>query len=116
MEAQRNMPTELPDVIRRYQDAHDGHDVEGALAAFAPDATVQDDGQQWLGTAEIRKWLVRTSNEYTFTRTLLSVETAGAGSWEVGNRLEGNFPGNVVDLRYHFDLDGDQIANLTIAP
>jgi hypothetical protein len=32
------------------------------------------------------------------------------------NRLEGNFPGNVVDLRYEFTLAGDRISALTIAP
>ena len=48
------MAVEVPDVIRRYQDAHDGHDVEGALAAFSADATVHDEGQKWRGTTEIR--------------------------------------------------------------
>ena len=110
------MAAELPDAIRRYQDAHDSHDVDGAVAAFAADATVRDDGQQWVGTSEIRNWLNKTNSEYTFTRTLLSVEETGAGSWEVRNRLEGNFPGNVVDLVYRFDLHDDHIAGLTIAP
>jgi SnoaL-like domain len=109
------MAAEIPEVIQRYQDAHDRHDVEGALAAFSAEATVHDEGQQWRGTTEIRNWLNKTSSEYTFTRTLLSVETTGAGSWEVRNRLEGNFPGNVVDLRYRFALDGDKITNLIIA-
>jgi hypothetical protein len=107
---------QLPDAIRRYQEAHDGHDVDGALAAFAADATVSDDGQQWVGTTEIRNWLNKTNSEYTFTRTLLSVEQTGPGSWEVRNHLEGNFPGNVVDLVYRFELHDDQIAKLTIAP
>ena len=109
------MATELPDVIRQYQDAHDSH-VDQALAAFAADATVRDEDQQWFGTTEIRDWLNKTSTEYTFTRTLLSVETTGVGSWAVRNRLEGNFPGNVVDLRYRFELDGEHIKSLTIAP
>jgi len=34
----------------------------------------------------------------------------------VTNRLEGNFPGNVVDLRYEFVLTGDLISRLVIAP
>jgi hypothetical protein len=110
------MAAELPNTIQRYQDAHDGHDVDGALAAFAADAVVRDEGQQWLGTTEIRKWLSKTSTEFTFTRTLISVEATGSSSWEVRNRLEGNFPGKVVDLRYRFELDGDQIVSLTIAP
>ena len=110
------MAAEIPEVIQRYQEAHDSHDVEGALAAFSAEATVQDEGQQWRGTTEIRNWLNKTSSEYTFTRTLLGVETAGDGLWEVHNRLEGNFPGNVVDLRYRFALDGNKITELTIAP
>ena len=110
------MAAELPNVIRRYEVAHDSHDVDGALAAFAADATVSDDGQQWVGTTEIRVWLNKTNSEFTFTRTLLSVGEIGPGSWEVRNRLEGNFPGNRVDLVYRFDLHDDSIARLTIAP
>jgi len=110
------MATEIPDVIQRYQDAHDGHDVEGALAAFSADATVHDEDQDWRGATEIRAWLNKTNSEYTFTRTLLGVEAVGAGGWEVRNRLEGNFPGNVVDLRYRFTVDGDKITSLVIAP
>ena len=32
------------------------------------------------------------------------------------NRLEGDFPGGVVDLDYRFTVDGDRIAELVIAP
>ena len=39
------MAAGIPEVIQRYQDAHDSHDVEGALAAFSAEATVQDEGQ-----------------------------------------------------------------------
>ena len=53
---------------------------------------------------------------HTYTRTLLGAEPTGKTSWLVRNRLEGNFPGNVVDLRYEFTLDGDRISALTIAP
>jgi len=110
------MAEDLPDVIQRYQDAHDRHDVDGALATFAATANVRDEGQQWVGTNEIRAWLMKTSSEYSFTRTLLGAETAADGSWDVRNRLEGNFPGNVVDLHYRFELVGEQILSLTIAP
>jgi hypothetical protein len=110
------MTAELPNSIRQYQEAHDRGEVDRALAAFAPEAAVYDDGDEWLGTAEIRTWLGKTSTEFVFTRTLLGVETTDDGSWEVRNRLEGNFPGNVVDLRYRFELDGDRIVRLTIAP
>jgi hypothetical protein len=110
------MATTLPDVIQRYQDAHDAQDVEAALATFTAGATVHDDGQSWSTPNEIRQWLTKTSTEFTYTRALISAEQTGDGSWEVRNRLEGNFPGGVVDLRYQFELDRDRIARLTIAP
>ena len=110
------VPTELPSVINVYQAAHDAHDVEAALATFTEDAVVHDEDRDWAGTEQIRQWLTKTSTEYTFTRTLLGVEATGANSWLVRNRLEGNFPGGVVDLRYQFNLDGEHIAGLAIAP
>jgi len=106
----------IPEVIQRYQQAHDRHDVDQALDAFAARAVVRDEDQEWSGTAAIRDWLIKTSTEYTFTRTLLGVEEGAAGTWEIRNRLEGNFPGGVVDLRYRFELAGDEIIGLTIAP
>ena len=110
------VPTDLPSVITFYYTAHDQHDVDAALAAFAEDAVVRDEDRDWVGVEQIRRWLTKTSTEYTFTRTLLSVESTGTNSWLVRNRLEGNFPGGVVDLRYDFKLDRDRIAALEIAP
>ena len=60
------MAVEMPEVIQRYQKSHDGHDVEGALAAFSADATVHDEGQK------------RAIYEGNVTR-LLRLQTAGAG-------------------------------------
>jgi hypothetical protein len=34
--------------------------------------------------------------------------------WEVVNRIEGDFPGNVADLTYRFTLADDLISQLTI--
>ena len=108
--------TPLPETVRRYQDAHDRHDTDVALSAFAPDAAVFDDGKEFHGTEEIRTWLTTTASEYTFTRTLLSADAVDDGTWLVVNHLEGNFPGGVVDLRYKFTMSGDLISELIIAP
>jgi hypothetical protein len=110
------LPTPIPSVIDSYQAAHDRHDIDGALAAFADHAVVHDEEQRWAGIEQIRQWLTKTSTEYTYTRTLLGAERTSEKSWQVRNRLEGNFPGNVVELRYEFTLEGDRIAALTIAP
>ncbi|MCW2600877.1 MAG: hypothetical protein JWM02_2706 [Frankiales bacterium] len=109
-------PASIPPLIESYQAAHDRHDIDAALASFTDDAVVRDEGETWAGTERIRQWLAKTSTEYTYTRTLLGAEPTGTASWLVRNRLEGNFPGGVVDLRYKFTLSIDRISALTIAP
>lgn len=107
---------QLPEVIARYQDAHDRRDTPTALATFTDDARVVDDGHEFVGTDEIRRFLDTAAAEFTFTRTLLRAESEGDGGWLVINHIEGDFPGGVVDLRYRFRLEGDRIAELLIAP
>jgi len=108
--------SELPDVIAQYQDAHDRHEVDAALASFGPNSIVKDDGHEYRGPDEIRDWLTRASTQFTYTRTMTAAKSVEANSWLVTNRLEGNFPGGVVDLRYRFVLSDDLISELEIAP
>jgi hypothetical protein len=107
---------ELPDVVSRYQAAHDRHDTAVALSTFAPNAHVFDDGHEYQGAEEISDWLDHAASEYTFTRSLVSTEATGAETWVVVNHLEGNFPGGVVDLRYRFTIAEGLISELVIAP
>jgi len=107
---------EVPEVVRRYQDAHDRRDIDVALSAFTPDAKVVDDGHEYHGYAQIRHWLDTAASEFEFTRSLVSAESLDAHRWLVVNHLEGNFPGGVVDLRYQFLLTGALISELVIAP
>ena len=106
----------LPEVVRRYQDAHDRRDTAAALSTFTADATVIDDGHEFHGSDEVGEWLANAASEYTFTRTLVSATAVGPERWLVVNHLEGNFPGGVVDLRYQFQLTGGLISELVIAP
>jgi hypothetical protein len=76
----------------------------------------RDDGHEFAGTDEIRRWLATAASEFTFTRTLVSAEATEAGRWLVVNHLEGDFPGGVVDLCYEFAVGGDLISELVIAP
>ena len=107
---------ELPDVVGQYQDAHDRGDVEAALASFAPNASVKDDGQEYHGRDEIRDWLARASTQFTYTRTHTGADALDANTWLVTNHLAGNFPGGVVAMRYRFVLTDDHISELEIAP
>ena len=107
---------ELPAVIETYQHAHDQRQTDKALAAFADDATVIDEGDSYAGTDRIRWWLENAASEFTFTRTLISVEDLGGGVHLVHNHLAGNFPGGEADLGYRFQLRNGLIAHLEIAP
>jgi ketosteroid isomerase-like protein len=108
---------DLPATVRAYLTAHTARDTATALAAYAPDAEVTDEGRTYRGTKEIRGWLERSSSEYTFTTELTGAQRVDDRQWVVVSHLEGDFPGGVVDLRYRFTLDGeDRIAVLTIAP
>ena len=108
--------TPLPSVIGRYFDAHDRRDTDAALSAFARDATVGDDGREYSGLEEIREWIAAASTQFTYTRTLLDASAQESNRWLVRNRLDGDFPGGVVELRYEFTLDDDLIAELVIEP
>jgi ketosteroid isomerase-like protein len=107
---------EMPQVIAAYQAAHDRGDVATALAQFADDATVVDDGQAYDGITGVETFLRTASAEYTFTRTLVSAAEMAPDHWVVTNHLEGDFPGGRVDLAYEFRLGDGLIRRLTIAP
>jgi ketosteroid isomerase-like protein len=106
----------VPETIRRYFAAHDRRDADAALSAFAPDARVFDDGHEYRGQEAIHGWLARASTQFTYTRTFLDATAEPPDAWLVRNRLEGDFPGGVVDLRYRFQLVDDLIIDLVIQP
>src|SRR5262245_56877019 len=107
---------QLHEVIDRYLAAHDAHETDLALATFTTDATVVDENREYHGRAEIRTWLETAATGYSYTRAFISAESIDANTWVVTNRLEGNFPGGIVDLRYRFALRDQLIAQLVIAP
>ncbi|MBP8532570.1 nuclear transport factor 2 family protein [Streptomyces sp. MK37H] len=108
--------TDLPDAVKRYLKAHNEHDVSAASTALAPDATVVDDGNTYEGIPAIERWLDRATSEFTYTTTFLGAEHEGPDHCTVTQRLEGDFPGGTVDLRYRFTLHQGLISHLTIAP
>ncbi|MET4925711.1 nuclear transport factor 2 family protein [Streptomyces sp. PSRA5] len=105
-----------PDVITRYLAAHVVRDADAALATMREDATVTDDGSTYRGAAAIERWLRTEAGEYTYTTRLLAAESEDDTHHVVTNRVEGNFPGGRVDLRFRFTLRDGLIEDLTIAP
>ncbi|MEW2067468.1 nuclear transport factor 2 family protein [Streptomyces sp. NPDC007346] len=105
----------LPTVISRYLAAHTARDATAALATLAADAAVTDEGRTHRGHAEIEQWLTGAASEYTYTTELLGAQRTDADHWTVTQRLEGDFPGGVVDLRFQFSLgDNGLVGQLII--
>jgi ketosteroid isomerase-like protein len=112
------MTTTVPDVIRRYFDATNARDSEALVACFATDAVATDEGKTYTGLDEIRGWRAETVATFEYTSRPISAEPVGegAGTDLVTSRVEGNFPGSPVDLKFRFALADDAITRLDIAP
>lgn len=108
-------PTRLPAPVTGYLDARDEDRHSNARALFAPDATVLDDGRTYQGIDEIGAWIARSSSEYEYTSTRVGQRADDAEHVDVQIRLDGNFPGGTVTLRYQFELAKGLITRLEIA-
>jgi ketosteroid isomerase-like protein len=102
--------TDLPTAITEYFALLNGADKRATIDVFTPDAVVTDDGKTYRGLVEILDWLGTAASEYTVTTTRLSAESSG-DTVTVTTRLEGNFPGGIVDLRNIFTLDGSGLIS-----
>jgi len=109
-------PDQLPATIRDYLDAHAAGDTEGALRAFDPGAVVTDQGQTFRGTEQVLRFLTQAGAEFTYTTELIGAARTDDAHWVAVNRLEGDFPGGVAELRYRFTLHDDAITELAIGP
>jgi hypothetical protein len=105
----------LPDTIKTFMTALTTPEDGRALATFTTDAVVTDEGRDYTGRDEIGAWLAASAGEYTYTSEFTGATTTGT-TIDVGQHLEGNFPGGVVDLHFRFTLDGGLISRLVIEP
>ena len=105
--------TDLPSPITAYVDANARLDVEGMLAAFAPDAVVADEGHRRTGHAEIRRWIevatVGSSAVFSPDRWRREDET-----FVVEGPTTGDFPGSPRRFIFRFGVAGNAISTLEI--
>lgn len=107
---------DIPPTIERYFECDSRCDVESILALFAEDATVIDEGRTWQGPTDLRAWQLGPASRYDYTVTLSGIEAMGGDTYLVSCRLDGNFPGGAVELRFRFILSEGLIERLEIAP
>lgn len=109
-------PERLPEAITTYLAAHRARDIDTAVGHYTDDATVVDEGNTYRGPGRIRDWLQHTAAEYTYTTTLTGAQKVDDEHYTATHRLEGDFPGGIVDLRFRFTLRDGRISGLTIEP
>jgi ketosteroid isomerase-like protein len=105
----------LPDTIKTFMTALDAREVDRALATLTTDAVVTDEGHDYKGHDEIGAWVATAAAEYTYTSEFTGTTTTDT-TIDVGQHLEGDFPGGVADLHYRFTLDGTVISRVVIEP
>lgn len=102
------------DVIQRYFAAQSARDFDTMVNLFTDDGVVNDEGKTWRGRSGIREWRDKAASAYQYTTQVLEVHGVDEGEYSALVRLEGNFPGGIVELEYHFALAGGKIKSLEI--
>ena len=103
---------DLPAPLADWVAAKNAHDVEGQVACFSADASVDDEGETVTGTDAVRAWVARVTAAYDLT-----VEPAGftgdpLGAGVLTAMVSGDFPGSPLEFRYHLTLAEGRITSL----
>jgi ketosteroid isomerase-like protein len=107
---------DAPAVVVRYLTAAAADDIDTLLTCFAEDADVVDEDETFHGHEAIRRWRRTVASKYTYTVEVIDVQARTRDDHVVIAKLEGNFPGSPVELKYDFVLRNGLIARLVIAP
>jgi hypothetical protein len=100
------MNTALPNILGRYFEAQNAHDIEAMVACFAPDAAVRDEGHDIIGTDAIRAWKIQTGAKYRIKAEPIESHIE-ADRTIVVVRVSGTFAGSPANLTYRFGLSAD---------
>ena len=108
------MDTTLPAPIAAYVEANTRLDADGMLAAFAPDAVVQDEGRRLQGHEKVMGWIqsATIASRAVFTPDAWHEQD---GRIVVTGLTRGDFPGSPIRFSFRFALDGVAITALAIA-
>ncbi|MDQ1727537.1 MAG: hypothetical protein QOK14_1582 [Frankiaceae bacterium] len=114
MSLTRHHAPAIPPAVSAWLAAHAMHDVDAEIAQFTDAVVVVDDGREYRGKDAARGWSANLSRDLEHTATILRTDDQGDAVVATA-RVEGNFPGSPVVLRYQFLLTGGLISALTIA-
>lgn len=107
------MIIKLPLIIEAFVQGKNNHDSEAVVACFTNDAVVYDEGQEFHGTAAIKKWLDASIAKYKVTLTVKNIVDIDEET-VLTAEVSGDFAGSPVPLDFHFTIREDKIDRLTI--
>ena len=107
------MNIELTGAIAGYFAADRDRDAEAICRHFTDGAVVEDEGKLHRGRAAIQSWMSEAWQKYNCANQPFEA-TYNERSTVVTSHVTGDFPGSPIDLRYHFELEGDLIARLKV--
>jgi ketosteroid isomerase-like protein len=104
----------LAATISRFIEASNARNLAAAVACFAADAVVEDEGETHRGLAAVRAWKKATEDRFRYTIEPTRVERRSESVTVVTATLAGDFPGSPVELKYEFTMRDDAIEALRI--
>lgn len=107
------MTMKLPTAIAGYFAADRERDAAGISRQFTEDAVVKDEGKLHTGRAAIQMWMTDAWKKYSATNEPFAIADQGRAT-VVTSHVEGDFAGSPLDLKYHFVLEGELIAELEV--
>ena len=109
------MQIPMPPPVLLYFQSEAFDDTRRMAECFTADAIVTDERRTHQGREAIRAWKIEAKAATKYQVTPVSAEPDGERVVVVG-RVEGDFPGSPVMLRYLFNLEGGLISALEIRP
>jgi hypothetical protein len=105
------MSNDIPTAVQRALDAIDQLDADAFVAAFAPDGYVDDWGRKFQGPDRIRSWSDAEfiGKNVTFAQTTVATE---GNPVTLLTQVGGD--GFNGPSHFTFDVQGDQVASMTI--
>ena len=107
------MAIKLPQIIQKYIDSSNRHDVQSILSRFSDDAVVRDEGETLRGKKAIEDWVTRTIGKYKFQLKPVTFRQDNA-EVIVAMEVSGTFDGSPITLDYRFIATDEKITSLTI--
>lgn len=109
------MSIKLPEPIETYLRSTANGDLKEAAAAFAPEATVVDEGEDTkvVGREAIYRWLIEVAAQYTTTVEVVGLAEKD-GEVVLTTLVSGNFDGSPAEFVYRFVLRDGLIDQLVI--